>query len=123
MQATGTIFCDIDGTLFHLSDKPHDKINQLYDSLPPMLGDASDKLLEWHRQGLYIVLTTARPESLRKITEEQLHNNKIVYNQLIMNLPQGPRYLINDNDPRQPEKNKAYAFSIVRNKGIDDIEI
>ena len=43
-----------------------------------------------------IIMTTARPESSRKITEEQLERVGLKYDKLIMGLPHAKRIVIND---------------------------
>ena len=76
-----TIFCDIDGTLVThakptIAQLPTHKLNLLEGTL--------EKLLEWDKLGYNIILTTGRKESLRKITEKQLEEAGIFYDQLIM---------------------------------------
>jgi hypothetical protein len=113
-----TIFCDIDGTLVEhappsISSQPTHKM--------VLLENTSDKLIEWDKKGYYIILTTGRKESLRKLTEKQLSEVGIFYDQLIMGIGGGPRYLINDNKPEGTES--AFHFCLKRNKGIKDIKI
>lgn len=114
-----TIFCDIDGTLVTHS-KPTDaqKPNHRLELLEGTL----EKLIEWDRLGYNIILTTGRKESLRKSTEKQLAEVGIIYDQLIMGIGGGKRYLIND---KKIDNNNDYAISInlERNKGIKDIII
>ena len=114
-----TIFCDIDGTLVtHTkptdSQKPTHKLNLLEGTI--------EKILEWDKLGYNIILTTGRKESLRKVTEQQLAEVGIIYDQLIMGIGGGKRYIIND---RKSYSTKDYAFAInlERNKGIKNIEI
>ena len=59
---------------------------------------------------------------MRKVTERQLSECGIFYDQLIMGIGGGKRVLIND---RKPNKTEDYAISInlKRNYGIADIEI
>lgn len=113
-----TIFCDIDGTLVEhtppsVASKPTHKMTLLEGTI--------NKLLEWDKKGYYIILTTGRKESLRKLTEKQLSEVGIFYDQLIMGIGGGSRYLINDNKPEGTES--AFHFCLERNKGIKDIEI
>ncbi len=114
-----TIFCDIDGTLV-IHSKPTDaqKPNHRLELLEGTL----EKLIEWDRLGYNIILTTGRKESLRKSTEKQLAEVGIIYDQLIMGIGGGKRYLIND---KKIDNNNDYAISInlERNKGIKDIII
>lgn len=113
-----TIFCDIDGTLVKhvppsIAQNPEFKMELLDGTL--------DKLLEWDKLGYNIILTTGRKEGLRQQTERQLQEVGIFYDQLIMGIGGGVRYLINDN---KPEGDKAaFCICIERNKGIKDISI
>ena len=112
-----TIFCDIDGTLV-THNKPTD---QFYSKLK-LLDGTIEKILEWDKKGYNIILTTGRKESLRQITEHQLNEVGIIYDQLIMGIGGGKRYLIND---KKPDGSEDYAVSINldRNKGIKKIVI
>ena len=68
-------------------------------------------------EGHMIVLTTARPEYLRELTETELAKNGIPYHRLIMQIERGPRYLINDMDPNKPGE-RAIAINVTRDGGI-----
>ena len=114
-----TIFCDIDGTLVTHS-KP--TVAQLPEHELVLLEGTLDKLLEWDKLGYRIILTTGRKESLRKVTETQLAKAGIIYDQLIMGIGGGKRYLINDKKPKGTE-NYAVAINLERNKGIQNINI
>ena len=113
-----TIFCDIDGTLVthqppHITSDPNYKMQLLDGTL--------ETLLAWDVKGYNIILTTGRKESLRKVTEMQLSAAGIFYDQLIMGIGGGYRYLINDSKPNGDIS--AIAINIERNKGIQDIDI
>ena len=113
-----TIFCDIDGTLVvHHAPKKNTKDNIKLE----LLEGTIEKLMEWDVKGYNIILTTGRRESMRAVTEKQLSEIGIFYDQLIMGIGGGPRVLINDNKPN----GEAYAsaINIERNKGIKDIQI
>ena len=111
-----TYLIDVDGSILeHIED--FENITR-YKTLPALPG-AKEKTVKWHCEGHMIILTTARPESLREITKEQLHNAGIVYDMLIMGIGAGARILINDY-VREP---KAFAYNILRNKdGILNID-
>ena len=113
-----TIICDIDGTLVKHS-KPN--ISALKSYIPELLDGTLDKLNEWERSGYNIILLTGRKESMRKVTENQLTQLGIYYDQLIMGVGGGPRFLINDYKPDGTEA--AFAINIERNKGIKNIKI
>ena len=111
-----TYLIDVDGSILeHIED--FENITR-YKTLPALPG-AKEKTVKWHCEGHMIILTTARPESLREITKEQLHNAGIVYDMLIMGIGSGPRILIND----YVKEHKAFAYNILRNKeGIINID-
>lgn len=112
-----TYLLDIDGTLVYHKDNLSDMITKDMN----LLHGTIEKLLEWRMGGHYIILTTARPEGVRSITERQLHNIGIFYDQLIMGLPTGPRILVNDIKPNGMQT--AHAVNLLRDKGISDISI
>ncbi len=112
-----TIFLDIDGCLFNFIDIEPWNIAQLY--VMETTKDAAEVLFTWHSKGYHIVLTTARPESLREITITQLNYAKIVFDKLIMGLAPGIRYLINDLDPACPDELRAVAVNMTRNSQLD----
>jgi hypothetical protein len=113
-----TIFCDIDGTLFHHSGDLH-KQTMLK---PGLLDGVKEKIVEWDRKGYNIILTTGRKESCRKVTEEQLAHAGIFYDQLVMGLGGGCRVLINDLKPNS-ETPTAVAINLERNKGVKNVEV
>ena len=80
-----------------------------------------EKLLEWNKKGYTIILTTGRRESNREVTIKQLQEAGIFYDQLIMNIGGGARYLINDKKPEGDIT--SFCFCPDRNQGIKDIEI
>ncbi len=114
-----TIFCDIDGTLVKhyspvISSKPNFKMELLDGTL--------ETILEWDKRGYNIILTTGRRESMRKETEKQLSEIGIIYDQLIMGIKGGKRYLINDKKSYNNE-DYAVAINLDRDKGILNLEI
>tara|TARA_R110000803_G_C11986865_1_gene321435 strand:- start:783 stop:1154 length:372 start_codon:yes stop_codon:yes gene_type:complete len=114
-----TIFCDIDGTLVTHSNPT---VSQLPTHRLELLDGTLESLLEWDRLGYNIILTTGRKESQRKVTELQLNNVGIIYDQLIMGIGGGPRYLINDRKPYGTD-DYAISINIDRNVGIKDIKL
>lgn len=118
MNTPKTIFCDIDGTIFkHNSD-----IFLNYSEPPIVLNDVIQNIKQWEKLNYKIILTTGRKECIRDITEKQLLQYGIVYDNLIMNLPNGSRVLINDKKPNSSENN-AFAINLVRNKGMENIDL
>jgi hypothetical protein len=113
-----TIFCDIDGTLIKhvppsIATNPKHKMELLEGTI--------EKLLEWDKKGYNIILTTGRKESLRTITEKQLSDVGIFYDQLIMGIGGGERWLINDKKSNGMET--AIAINLNRNKGILNLNL
>ena len=108
-----TIFCDIDGTLLKFRDDFGTSMNYA----EPLPG-AVQETIEWHRKGYKVILVTGRPEPFRERTESQLQRFGIIYDQLIMGVGSGPRYLINDkNDKGKPT---AFAINLKRNQGLSE---
>lgn len=113
-----TIFCDIDGTL--VKHEGLLKVSHKGAKLE-LLPGTLEKFLEWDLKGYKIILTTGRKESLREITENQLKDVGIFYDQLIMGLGGGKRYLI--NDCKEDGTEYAVAINLPRNKGVDGVDI
>lgn len=113
----GTIFLDIDGTLIEHKGS----LTALMFGDPVLLEGVLKKINEWEARGFNIILTTGRKESQRALTEAQLEKLGIFYDQLIMGIGGGPRYLVNDKKP--DGKYTAFAFNLNRNEGLDSIEI
>ena len=113
-----TIFCDIDGTLTKHTLPTQ---SQLPSNKMELLNGTLDKLNEWDQKGYRIILTTGRKEGLRAQTEKQLQEAGIIYDQLIMGIGGGARYIINDRKPDGREV--AKAVNINRNEGIKNIQL
>lgn len=111
----GTIFLDIDGTII----KHQKDLLSMITNNAEVIEGTVEKLLEWHAAGYKIILTTARPESARLKTQQQLSELGIIYHQLIMNLGSGPRVVINDTKPNGTIT--AIAKPLIRDTGIKDI--
>lgn len=116
MKKNNTIFCDIDGTLFK-----YRKFETYKTSKPEVLPGAVNKLKQWKDAGHMIILTTARPEYLRKHTVKELVDNDIVYDRLVMEIERGPRFLINDMDPGKPGE-RATGINLIRDKGVGSVD-
>jgi phosphatidate phosphatase PAH1 len=109
------VLIDIDGTLLHHNENLH----LMMTKEPRILPGVIEKLLEWRSRGFYIIITTARPEGVRTITESQLSNMGIFYNQLVMGLPTGPRTVINDIKPDGTLT--ANSVNLKRNTGLEGV--
>jgi hypothetical protein len=119
MIRSKTIICDIDGTLVkHASPVVAATMTHKMELLPGTL----EKILEWELLGCKIILLTGRRESLRKVTESQLSEVGIIYDQLVMGVLGGQRILINDKKTDGVTKT-AFAINLKRNSGISNISL
>lgn len=118
MNNPKTIFCDIDGTILtHTGD-----IIENYIGSPNVLENVTSTFKQWDKHNYKIVLVTGRKESTRKKTEEQLRAHGIIYDDLIMGLPNGDRIIVNDKK-QNDSRNTAYAINVVRNSGFNNIDL
>ena len=116
-QGYKTIFSDIDGTLIEqvrFEDLDGNKVN--------VLPGVKEKMNEWYEAGHYIVLTTARPENLRVITQEQMATAGFRYHQLVMGIGREERILINNNSATDPQRDRAMAVPVARDGGFSNLE-
>ncbi|MDB4963246.1 MAG: hypothetical protein JWP01_3245 [Myxococcales bacterium] len=113
----GSIFCDVDGVLVEHEDVPD--FGKPLRALPGSL----ERLREWMNQGYFIVLTTARDASKEDAMRASLAAADVPYHHLIMGLPSGPRFLINDRKPSALLVAQAQAFEVERNQGIQHLTI
>lgn len=115
-----TIICDIDGTLVkHVSLDTSSKPDFKMELLPGTI----KKLQEWDVKGYNIILISGRRESMRKVTEKQLSEVGIMYDQLILGVGGGERHLINDMKP-DGKTGTAFSYNIKRNvDGINSLNI
>ena len=112
MVKKNTYFVDIDGTIFK-----YRKFETYENSKAEVIKSSKQYLQQVQDEGHMIILTTARPEDLRNHTLYELHRNDIPFDRLIMGIERGPRYLINDMDPKNPGE-RAIAINLERDKGI-----
>ena len=110
-----TIFCDIDGTLLRQVD-----FNELNEYDFEVLPGALEKFREWIAAGHHIVITTARPDSLRGMTIRQLGNAGFQCHQMVMGIGREERILINNNSSKDEERNRALSVSVKRDAGFND---
>ena len=112
-----TIFSDIDGTLIEQV-----RFEDLNPNVVNVLPGVKEKMLEWYDAGHYIVLTTARPEHLREITEIQMNKAGIRFDQLVMGIGREERILINNNSSKDPQRNRAFGVPVERDGGFVDLD-
>jgi len=115
-----TYFIDIDGTLVH--NKEEEDLEQLLLSDNEQM-DSTEELLPnvmelWSsiKPNDIIVITTARSEKYRTITEKLFQKFNMRYDMLIMDLRTGPRVLINDTPDLSFKK--AIAINVKRDQGF-----
>ena len=113
-----TIFCDIDGTL--LKYREFEKYSEIE---PIPILSVVNKINVLYSKGHHIVITTARSESMRKFTINELKKCNILYNQLVMGIGRGNRFLINDKI--ENTENRATGINVIRDKGftLRDLEL
>lgn len=113
-----TLFVDIDGTLVK-----YRKFSELSESVLTPIQDVIDYVNGHHDNGSVVVITTARPESYRLFTKQELDKIGVRYNQLIMEMGRGTRVILNDIDPENPELPRAIGINLERDGGLKDITI
>lgn len=113
MIKNATYFVDIDGTV--IKYRPFAFISSLE---PEPIQDVINKINREFDSGSHIIMTTARPEFLRSFTKKELKKVGLKYNQLVMGIGRGTRYLLNDADPDSPKTKRAVGVNLVRNKGL-----
>jgi len=106
------IFCDIDGTII-VSQTRVGKNN--FQSEPIALQNNVNRLLELQNSGAQFIFTTARQIGYEKVTRELLNKLGFINYQLIMNLLNSKRIIINDYNKSNPFP-RAIAINVPRNK-------
>jgi molybdopterin-guanine dinucleotide biosynthesis protein A len=110
------IVCDVDGILIkhspHSNAVPEDNI---------LIKNCADKLRSWKKENKKIILMTARSKSTQNDFIKMLKEKGIVWDELIMGVNPGTRYVINDIKPTHIFTKQAVAINCVRDEGIDDI--
>lgn len=104
-----TIFVDLDGTLVRHNLDP--------ENIPDELLPGYEKLFDKNKY--FVVLTTARvwKHCIEIVT--WLKNRGYIFDAIICNLPTGHRILVNDF--RNYDEDRAFGFTIPRNKGIVNV--
>jgi len=113
-----TIFSDIDGTLVYQVD-----FNEINPNTSIALPGVVEKMYNWYIEGYYIVLTTARPETLRQTTIDEMNILGIPFHQLVMGIGRAERILINNKSVKNPTEKRATAIEVEKNGGFVGIEI
>jgi dTDP-glucose pyrophosphorylase len=85
------------------------------------LAGVIDKFNEWDSKGHKIILTTARKESARYITEKQLTELGFCWDVLLMGVTSGCRIVINDK-LQEWDRDRAVAINVITDAGFEDID-
>jgi hypothetical protein len=112
-----TILCDVDGVLLKHNDNSNDKIE---DNI--LLKNCVNKLKELRENNKLIILTTSRPKRTENNFKTLLKKLDIIYDNIVMGLNPGPRYLINDIKPSNPFVKQSISYNVIRDEGIDDLQ-
>lgn len=113
------IISDIDGTLLY----HHGGLGDIETEEPIILPGVKEKFNEWNSKGYYIVLITARPQRMERLTREHLEKFNLKYDRLFMEITNYPRYILNDSKPYADMIETCFAYSVKRDKGLEDISI
>jgi hypothetical protein len=113
-----TYFIDIDGTIIK-----YRKFTELGNTVPKPIQDVIDYLNEQFTNGAVIIVTTARPDDYRLLTEHELNVVGLNYHQIIMNCGRGSRIILNDLDPDNLEIPRAVGINLKRDEGLKNIII
>tara|TARA_B000000557_G_C20762393_1_gene437897 strand:+ start:50 stop:1150 length:1101 start_codon:yes stop_codon:yes gene_type:complete len=113
----GTIICDIDGTILQHKHK----FSLVHSSDPELLEGVKKKFDYWDSNGFRIILISARKESSREMTEKHVKSLGLPYDQLILGVNNGSRYLINDklsfDDP-----DRAISINLITDSGFQSVD-
>ena len=110
------IICDIDGVL--IKHNSHSNTN-LNDNI--FIDNCSNKLLEWKNSHKKIILMTSRSKNTKNELITLLKINNIYFDELIMGVNPGTRYVINDIKPSNIFTKQAFEINVIRDKGISNI--
>lgn len=105
------IFCDVDGTIIKNQQRYG---SNSYDKDPVPLENNIKAIIKMQNNGSQIIFTTARPEESRQVTQQMLESLGFKNFQLLMNLNNAARTLINDYNEMNPYP-RATAINIKRN--------
>ena len=111
-----TLFIDIDGTVL----QHQHTISDVYANPAEVLPGVVAKINEWDSHGHRIIFVTARKESTRAITEQQLRHFGLAWDQLVMGVGGGARVLINDKLNRN-DMDRAIGINVVTNTGFGTV--
>lgn len=108
-----TIIVDIDGCIFEHVGKG--AALQWSDNMK-LLPGVVEKFNEWEAKSAHIILITARKECCRELLERQLRSHRLFWDQLIMGVTSGRRYIYNDE--KTPNVPSCFGITLPRNEGF-----
>ena len=111
----GTVFVDLDGTLIKHVPVPSETGEEIQ-----VLKGSVEKLREWGKKNYLIVLCTSREFNKTFGILHKLQKEGMIFDQVICDLPVGPRILINDSKGKEI---RAIAIPIERDTGIKAIKL
>lgn len=111
----GTVFCDLDGVLIKHVPVPSADGKEI-----EIIEGSAEKLKEFRDKGYFLILTTSRVQSKVFGIVEKLKLMGLEFDQIICDLPVGPRHLINDSKNGEV---RAFAHVLERDEGIKDIHL
>lgn len=111
-----TIFLDFDGVLVEHKNHSNDLVKD-----NNLIGECSTKIKNLRLKNNKIVITTARPDKTKESFLNLLKSLEIEYDDVLMGLNPGPRYLVNDIKPTNIHVRQAIAFNVERNNGIQEL--
>ena len=112
MDKKNTYFFDIDGTIVKYRDFED------FDTIPvEPIPDVVEFINQEYAKGHFIVLTTARPITMKQFTMAEMRSIGLKYNYLLLGIGRGPRFLINDKS-RSGER-KAFSLNLERDGGLN----
>lgn len=111
----GTIFIDLDGTLIKHVPVPSETGEDI-----EILEGTPEKLKEFRDKSYYLILTTSRPHHKIFGIINKLKSEGIEFDQILCDLPVGPRHIIND---MKGSEVRTIAHVLKRDEGIKKIKI
>lgn len=111
VRKPNTYFFDLDGTVLMHAHRYSNLPNQ--DELCPGVREALDEI---DSRGDKIILVSARKESAREITEKTLQSLAVPYDQLVLNVGQGKRVIVNDKMTEDSDS-RCSAVDVITDEG------
>lgn len=111
------IICDVDGVLFKHSPHSNTDFND-----NELIGNCVNTLKKWKNDNKKIILMTSRSNNTRDNFIKLLDNKQIIYDELIMGVNPGTRYVLNDIKPSNIFTKQSIEINLLRDTGIDNIE-